>query len=164
LRLAVPDAEITVVDAWQGSLRQNVAHSVGDFVLKRGDGVYAYQLAVVVDDAAMQISEVVRGADLLASAPRQVLLAQLLGSRPPGFAHLPLLVDEHGERLQKRGARGSIRDARGAGHSAAHVLAQLARWLGLVAGAPQAIDLAQLLACFDLSSLIGKTEVRCRVD
>src|SRR5436190_1802300 len=82
---------VIVDDELQGAVRQHVASAVGDVVLKRGDGVYAYQLAVVVDDLAMAITEVVRGADLLSSAPRQALLAELLGGNTPRFAHVPLV-------------------------------------------------------------------------
>ena len=85
---------------------------MGDFVLKRGDGMYAYQLAVVVDDLAMGITEVVRGADLLSSAPRQVLLAELLGGRAPAFAHVPLIVDADGARLEKRNPRHTLHGLR----------------------------------------------------
>src|SRR5690606_38044323 len=90
LRLRVASGVVEVEDALQGRVAQDVAAVVGDFVLRRGDGMYAYQLAVVVDDLAMGITEVVRGTDLLSSAPRQALLARLLGGAPPTFAHVPL--------------------------------------------------------------------------
>ena len=91
-----------VVDAWQGAYPQDVVADVGDIVVRRKDGLFSYQLAVVVDDAAQGVTEVVRGVDLLSSAPRQVLLHQALGHTPPSFAHLPLLVDDDGHRLSKR--------------------------------------------------------------
>ncbi len=91
-----------VVDAWQGTYAQDVVADVGDIVVRRKDGLFSYQLAVVVDDAAQGVTEVVRGVDLLSSAPRQVLLHQALGHAPPSFAHLPLLVDDDGHRLSKR--------------------------------------------------------------
>src|SRR5207247_1624702 len=115
VRVALPDREVVVDDALQGVVRQHVAQTVGDFVLRRGDGVYAYQLAVVVDDLAMGITEVVRGADLLDSAPRQALLAEMLGRRAPGFAHVPLVVGADGTRLEKRNPRHTLHGLRAMG-------------------------------------------------
>src|SRR5436190_128409 len=99
LRLAVPDREVVIEDRLQGAVRDNVFGSAGDFVLRRGDGIYAYQLAVVVDDLAMGITEVVRGVELLSSAPRQALLAELLGGTAPQFAHHAMVVGSDGARL-----------------------------------------------------------------
>jgi len=101
-RLRVPAERIAFVDAVQGKVSQNLATEVGDFVLARADGIFAYQLAVVVDDAEQGITEVVRGADLLASTPRQILLQRLLGYRTPSYAHLPVAVDRGGEKLSKQ--------------------------------------------------------------
>ena len=91
-----------VVDAWQGPYAQDVVADVGDIVVRRKDGLFSYQLAVVVDDGLQGITEVVRGVDLLSSAPRQVLLHRALGQAPPSFAHLPVLIDDDGHRLSKR--------------------------------------------------------------
>jgi len=101
LRFRVPDVDVEVVDRAQGAVRVNVARSVGDFVLRRRDGLYAYQLAVVVDDEAQGITDVVRGADLLSSTPRQVLLQDALGLRRPKYMHVPLAVDAGGLKLSK---------------------------------------------------------------
>ncbi len=102
IRLRVPDGcLIEFDDAIHGRQSQRIDRDVGDFVLKRADGCWAYQLAVVVDDGAQGMTEVVRGADLLDSTPRQILLQRLLGLPTPAYAHLPLLVDAHGHKLSK---------------------------------------------------------------
>jgi glutamyl-Q tRNA(Asp) synthetase len=102
IRLAVPDGStLACDDAIQGRVTQQVDREVGDFVLRRADGFWAYQLAVVVDDAAQAITDVVRGADLLDSTPRQILLQRALGLPTPRYAHLPLVVDAQGRKLSK---------------------------------------------------------------
>ncbi|MDO6459578.1 tRNA glutamyl-Q(34) synthetase GluQRS [Granulosicoccaceae sp. 1_MG-2023] len=103
LRLRLPrDAAVSLQDGIQGLYRQNVREACGDFVLKRRDGLYAYQLAVVVDDGLCGISDVVRGADLLDNTPRQILLQQALGLPTPRYWHLPLIVNGDGEKLSKQ--------------------------------------------------------------
>ncbi len=102
LRLRVTDAPLTFQDAIQGEYRQQLEREVGDFVLRRADGVFAYQLAVVVDDAAQGVTQVVRGADLLDSTPRQIVLQRLLGLPTPDYAHLPVAVDRRGDKLSKQ--------------------------------------------------------------
>jgi len=156
IRLRVREGTITVDDLLQGRLVQDVAREVGDFVLKRGDGVYAYQLACVVDDLAMDVTEVVRGVDLLGSTPRQVLLAELLGGRAPIFAHVPLVVAADGARLAKRAPGVTVRDHREAGRQPGDVIALVAQMLGLSVGR----TLAALLDGFDRRALAGRTEVR----
>jgi glutamyl-Q tRNA(Asp) synthetase len=101
IRLHVPDEEVIWEDQLQGALRQNVAAEVGDFVLKRADGYWAYQFAVVVDDADQGVTDIVRGMDLLDSTPRQILLHRALGLSPPRYLHLPLLLDDHGHKFSK---------------------------------------------------------------
>ncbi len=101
IRLRPPAQVIGLDDAIQGRFEQNLAEDVGDFVIRRADGLWAYQLAVVVDDAAQGITEVVRGADLLDSTPRQRWLQRRLGLPPPSWAHLPLVVDADGRKLSK---------------------------------------------------------------
>lgn len=102
LRLAVPDGEICFDDLFCGRICRDPARDPGDIIVQRRDGVFAYQLAVVVDDALMGVSEVIRGRDLLDSTPVQLRLYQLLGYRPPRFGHIPLLVAPDGRRLSKR--------------------------------------------------------------
>jgi len=102
IRFRVPDfTALAFDDAIQGRIAQDVSDEVGDFVLRRTDGYWAYQLAVVVDDAAQGITDVVRGADLLDSTPRQVLLQRALGLPTPRYAHLPLVLDADGRKLSK---------------------------------------------------------------
>jgi glutamyl-Q tRNA(Asp) synthetase len=108
LRLRVPVQSICFEDAIQGKLAYNVAGDVGDFVVRRRDGLFAYQLAVVVDDAAQHISHVVRGADLLSSTPRQILLQRALGVATPAYAHLPLVLDQDGVKLSKSAGAAAI--------------------------------------------------------
>lgn len=102
LRVHVHTAVITYTDRLQGPQRQDLAREVGDFVVHRADGLWAYQLAVVVDDAAQGITDIVRGSDLLDSTPRQIHLQQLLGLPTPGYLHLPLAVNAAGEKLSKQ--------------------------------------------------------------
>ena len=105
--------------------------SIGDFVVRRADGVPAYQLAVVVDDIAMEISEVVRGEDLLASTVRQLLLYRAFGATPPAFAHVPLLLGDDGVRLSKRHRGVTLHELREAGESAEAIVGRLAHRHGL---------------------------------
>lgn len=107
IRMRVPDAddtaaEVTFTDGHYGTHTVNLAEHCGDFIVRRKDGAWAYQLAVVVDDALMGVNEVVRGRDLLLSSPQQIYLARQLGFRPPRFVHLPLLCNAYGQRLSKR--------------------------------------------------------------
>ena len=108
VRVRVAEDPVRFVDACQGPLTQNVAQAAGDFLLRRGDGYYAYQLAVVVDDGWQQINQIVRGADLLTSTPRQIYLQQLLGLPRPDYLHIPLAVSSNGPKLSKRLASRSV--------------------------------------------------------
>ncbi len=105
LRVPAGDDPRTVVrfhDRWQGEVEENLAEQVGDFVLKRADGFWAYQIAVVVDDAEQQVTDVVRGADLLESTARQIWLQQCLGLATPRYLHVPVVANERGEKLSKQ--------------------------------------------------------------
>ena len=101
-RLRVPDEDVSFVDGLFGPQNENLARDCGDFILRRSDGLYGYQLAVVVDDALQGVTEVVRGRDILSATPRQLYLQRLLGYDAPAYVHIPLLVDAQGRRLAKR--------------------------------------------------------------
>ncbi|MCY1062244.1 tRNA glutamyl-Q(34) synthetase GluQRS [Nannocystis sp. SCPEA4] len=133
IRWRVPPGSVGFVDRLCGEHHQDIARDVGDFVLRRGDGAWAYQLAVVVDDADMAITDVVRGADLLDSTPRQLhLLRALYPEFPaPRFAHVPLILGAGGAKLSKRDGAPDLGALREAGASPARVVAALARSVGL---------------------------------
>ncbi|MES1209525.1 MAG: tRNA glutamyl-Q(34) synthetase GluQRS [Pseudomonadota bacterium] len=132
-------------------LTESEPGGVDDFVLRRADGTAAYQLAVVVDDAAMRITRVVRGADLLRSTPRQIALGRALELPIPAFAHVPLVVTAGGERLAKRTRPASLKTLRDGGVPATRVVGLLAASAGMGGGAP--LEPKQLLAGFDLARL-----------
>ena len=129
-RLIVPDRDISFVDGHYGEQSVNLAHHVGDFIIRRKDGAWAYQLAVVIDDALMGVNEVVRGRDLLLSSPQQMYVAQLLGFTPPQFIHLPLLCNAHGQRLSKRDGGLDMASLR-QNHTAPEIIGLLAHLAGL---------------------------------
>jgi glutamyl-tRNA synthetase len=132
LRFRVPREPIAFVDRIAGSIRENVAGTVGDFVVRRSDGIIAYQLAVVVDDALMGITQVVRGEDLLSSTARQLALFDALGyARPTEFAHVPLALDDAGARLAKREAAAGLDTPRARSVTRERVLGALAASCGL---------------------------------
>jgi len=128
LRFRGPQQKISFHDALQGPQ----AFEVGDFILRRADGEWAYQLAVVADDLAMQITEVVRGDDLLPSTAAQIVIYQALGQPPPQFLHLPLLLDSEGNRLSKRKGDLTLHALRHSGIASHRVLGFLAYSLGLL--------------------------------
>ena len=101
-RVMVPDEEISFVDGCMGPYRERLTEECGDFIIRRSDGVFAYQLAVTVDDGLMGVTEVVRGNDLIGSTARQIWLQRLFGFTPPAFYHMPLLLAPDGRRLSKR--------------------------------------------------------------
>ena len=129
-RLMVPDEDVTFTDGCMGVHTENLLHDCGDFYLRRADGVFAYQLAVVVDDARMGVTEVVRGADLLSSTARQLYLYRLLGLPAPHFAHCPLLLASDGRRLSKRDGDQSLENLR-ARYTAEDIVGRLAYAYGL---------------------------------
>ncbi len=101
-RFRVPEGSVAFKDRWLGPMEQNVGQVVGDFVIKRADGIWAYQLAVVIDDAAQGVTDIVRGEDLLSSTARQQILASTLGFSVPSVLHVPLVMDQSGLKLSKQ--------------------------------------------------------------
>jgi glutamyl-tRNA synthetase len=129
-----------------------VSRRVDDFVLRRADGVAAYNLAVVVDDADQGVDQVVRGDDLIDTTPRQILLQRLLGIRTPDYLHVPLVVGVDGERLAKRHGAVTLSDLRAEGMGPARVLGRLARSIGITALSAEP-TIHQVLDRFDLTRL-----------
>jgi glutamyl-Q tRNA(Asp) synthetase len=130
IRVRVDAADIAFTDLLQGPQRQHLARDVGDFVVRRADGLFAYQLAVVVDDAAQGITTVVRGADLLASTPRQIFLQRVLGVATPRYLHVPVALTARGEKLSKQTHARALPEA--------PMPALLAAWQFLEQAAPPA--------------------------
>ncbi|MBQ9356529.1 MAG: tRNA glutamyl-Q(34) synthetase GluQRS [Prevotella sp.] len=149
MRLIVPDEDVAFADLHYGRHSVNLARQVGDFIIRRKDGAWAYQLAVVVDDALMGVTEVVRGRDLLLSVPQQLYVARLLGFAAPEFAHLPLLLGNGGQRLSKRDRSmdlGVLRQK----YSACDIIGCLAFAAGLQPE-PAPVSAASFVAGFDWS-------------
>lgn len=146
-RLRVPNQEWIVHDGLQGDYTELLSRDCGDFVVRRADGVYAYQLAVVVDDADNGVTQVVRGRDLLASAPRQMYLFSLLGKPAPEYVHVPLLLAPDGRRLSKRDGDLDLDTLLGRFTPEA-ILGALAFAAGLIER-KEAISAKELAAAFD---------------
>jgi len=133
LRFAVPDRIVSFHDGIAGDVSHAVARDLGDFIVAKGDGTPAYQLAVVVDDLEAGVTDIVRGDDLLDSTPRQMLIYEALGASAaiPRYHHVPLVVGQDGRRLAKRHGDTRLSEYRRAGVPPSRVLALLARWCGL---------------------------------
>ena len=157
LRLAVPDEAVAFTDALQGPYERNLARQCGDFILRRSDGIYAYQLAVVCDDAASGVTEVVRGRDILPSTPQQIYLCRLLGFPVPAYAHIPLLTDSSGRRLSKRDGDISL-SALSRRFSREEIVGMLACAAGLLRE-PRPVTPEQLLPAFSWEK-VPKDEAR----
>ncbi len=152
-RVKVPPEAITVADRFAGPRQFDLARTCGDFVVYRGEGLPAYQLAVVVDDAEAGVDAIVRGEDLLESAARQIHLRRLLGLAPePAYWHLPLVVGPDGRRLAKRHGDTRLGAYRQAGATPQRVLGLLAAWCGVI-DRPREISMEDLLGRFDLDRL-----------
>ena len=150
-RAEVPDSVIAFTDGIVGEVKQNLAQECGDFILRRSDGVYAYQFAVSVDDGESGVTEVVRGNDLLSSTPRQIWLMRLLGYRPPVYYHIPLVCDGTGRKLSKS-----------EGDSAARLVETYPpeRVLGFLACAAGLIDQNRSASLEELTALFSWDKVR----
>ena len=151
LRLRAPPGAIAFRDEILGPQAFDLSAMTGDFVLRRADGIFAYQLAVTVDDGAMGITQVLRGADLVTSTPRQILLHRLLGQPEPRWAHAPLVLSAEGERLSKRDAALSLSALRAGGADPRQLVADLARLSGFDCGA--ACEPRQILSGFSLERI-----------
>lgn len=152
LRLSVPDEEVSFVDIFQGRFSQNLARDVGDFIVRRSDGGFAYQLAVVVDDADMGVTSVVRGIDLISSTPQQIHLARLLDAPIPSYAHLPLLCAYDGRRLAKRNRDATVESLIEAHGTPEGAIGHIAFVAGLTES-DDPISCQELLAIHDEDSL-----------
>jgi len=153
VRFAVAAGAVEFEDGFRGRCRFEPARELGDFVILKADGTAAYQLAVVIDDAEIGVTEVVRGDDLLDSTPRQILLYRALGlaERVPNYVHFPLVVGTDGRRLAKRHGDTRLSHYRRMGVSAQRVLALLARWCGV--DAVSEVTAKELLNRFELARL-----------
>lgn len=155
IRIRVPAQEICVLDRLQGVYTELLDRDCGDFILRRSDGVFAYQLAVVVDDALMGVTEVTRGRDLLSSTPRQMFLQQQLGYQPPEYCHVPLLCAPDGRRLSKREADLTLCSLREKGVQPETVVGRLACAAGLI-DRPEPISATELIPLFCGDKLPGE--------
>lgn len=152
LRLSVPARTFSLDDQVQGAYQQNLAQDCGDFLIRRSDGAFAYQLAVVVDDAAQGITSVVRGVDLLCSTPQQLYLQELLGFEHPAYAHVPLLVAERDRRLSKRDRDASLEELLARFGTPAAIIGHIA-WLTGLAETDEPRTPEELLEGFTIEKL-----------
>lgn len=157
-RLEVPPVRIGLVDGLQGAYGQWLDRDCGDFIIKRNDGAFAYQLAVVVDDAAQGVTSVVRGVDLLPSTPQQIFLQRCLGLVTPAYAHVPLLVAKRDRRLSKRDRDAGMEELLGRYKTAEGILGHIAYRAGLISDdAPTSAE--ELVSCARLDALAGKIQI-----
>ena len=156
-RLYVPDKDITFHDTLDGAQSINLSRECGDFILRRADGAWAYQFAVVVDDALMGINEVVRGCDLLLSAAQQTYLYRMLGLTPPVYAHVPLICNADGVRLSKRDRSLGMDELRKR-HSPQEITGFLAHLSGIIPS-PEPCSPHELINEFDWAKIPPKKEI-----
>ena len=157
LRLRVPDAEVSFTDGLFGPQQENLARDCGDFILRRSDGLFGYQLAVVVDDALSGVNEVVRGRDILSATPRQIFLLDRLGFPVPEYVHIPLLMDSQGRRLAKRDKDLDL-SALSRRYTPADILGMLACAAGVIPE-NRPMTLEQLIPLFDWNN-VKRADIR----
>lgn len=158
-RICVTNDEIVIDDAFQGEHHYNLQGSSGDFIVRRSDKTFAYQLAVVVDDAYQQVNDVCRGIDLLSSAPRQRYLQELLGLPEVTYAHVPLFLDEEGRRLSKRNNDATLSyliDSLGL--TACQILGYIAYCSGMI-DSWESVSLSELIQFASLDALTNTTSI-----
>ncbi len=158
-RVQVPREEISFRDGLQGLYTENLKTQCGDFVVRRADGAFVYQLAVVVDDGDAGVTEVVRGRDLLNSTPRQMYLQRLFGYETPSYYHVPMLMSSDGRRLSKRDRDMDLEELSGT-LSAQAIVGLLAQWAGLNPGA-EPVTPQELAKCFSWER-VGREDVYIR--
>ena len=151
LRFRVEPGVVRFEDGLHGEVAIDVGQTVGDFVIRRADGIHAYQLAVAVDDALMGMTHVVRGDDLVGSTPRQILILEALGLKVPRYVHVPLLLGADGQRLSKRKGDINLSWLREHGVKPQRLVAELARTCGLTQA--HQIEARELIAGFDLAKI-----------
>lgn len=156
-RVCVPDRDISFTDGVFGSQKENLQLECGDFILRRADGVYAYQLAVVCDDALGKITEVVRGMDLLGSTARQIWLYEMLGFPVPKFYHIPLLLAPDGKRLSKREKSLDMEHLRSR-HRPEEIIGMLAHTAGLIPKA-EPVHPSELVSSFSWDKILPENRV-----
>ncbi|MGN0997147.1 MAG: tRNA glutamyl-Q(34) synthetase GluQRS [Candidatus Ventricola sp.] len=157
MRLLVPDEDVSFVDGHYGAITENLARDSGDPILRRSDGLFGYQLAVVIDDALSGVTEIVRGRDILPSTARQIYLQRTLGFETPVYRHIPLLLDDQGRRLAKRDGDLDL-TALSRRYSPEQILGMLAFSAGVI-GENRPAALAELVRAFDWKNV--KTEDIC---
>ena len=158
VRLAVPDEDYALSDAIQGTYRQNLARECGDFLVRRSDGAFAYQLAVVLDDAAEGVTSVVRGVDLLCSTPQQMYLQDLFALEHPVYVHVPLITGDRGRRLSKRDRDADMEALTARFGSPEAIIGYIAGITGL-ADSCEPTTPEELLARFTFEPLHGAVEI-----
>jgi glutamyl-Q tRNA(Asp) synthetase len=160
LRIKVPDEIFAFEDAIQGLVQQNLERDIGDFVIRRRDGLYSYQLAVVVDDGIQNITEVCRGTDLIDSTPRQIYLQQVLELSTPQYLHLPVAMNQHGQKLSKQTHAAPVPQK-----ADSQALSSAIQFLGQnlpteLVGAPTAELIEWSVEYWDLSTVPGTLAIR----
>lgn len=160
VRLYAPDCPIEFTDLVCGKQVMNLARECGDFIVRRSDGAWAYQLAVVADDAMMEITEVMRGNDLLLSSAQQIYIAGLLGFKSPSFAHLPLVCNSEGMRLSKRDRSLSMESLRNM-YTPSQLLGLIAHLAGLMPS-PDSVGLSELISLFRMPSTSPSAIIRLK--